>query len=138
MNTDDCNNNSNNDDNNNNNNSIEIPSSDILHLLQSHLVECGLHTTSSTLRSESGGNIGLPGLFPSTKGTLLQLATNGQGGDVLQLLDTVDVQRVRRGYLEDMEEESKHGSSSGGGGGENNSNSSIIIALALFIFKMSN
>jgi hypothetical protein len=86
---------------------INIPSSDLLHLLQSHLIESGLHATSSTLRSESGG-IGLPGLFPSSKGALLQAAKDGRWGEVLQLLDSLDLERCRRNYFDDLTFAKKH------------------------------
>ena len=90
----------NNNNSDNNSTTIDIPSSDILHLLQSHLIECGLQTTSSTLKLESGG-VGLPGLFPTSKTNLLHYAHNGQWGDVLQLLDGLDLERVRKSYLDD-------------------------------------
>ena len=99
---------------------IDIPSSDILHLLQSHLIECGLHATSSTLRSESGG-IGLPGLFPASKGALVQAAQDGRWGEVLQLLESLDLERCRRCYCDDYAfAKNHHGGGGGGGGGIEN------------------
>ena len=40
-------------------------------------------------------------LFPSSKGILITSATEGRWGEVLQLLESLDLERVRRGYLED-------------------------------------
>ena len=126
-------NNSNN--NNNNSTTIDIPSSDILHLLQSHLIECGLQTTSSTLKLESGG-VGLPGLFPTSKTNLLHYAHNGQWGDVLQLLDGLDLERVRKSYLDDYyfnnNKQHQHDDDVINDGGANNNisnNSKIITPL---------
>mmetsp|Transcript_21247 Transcript_21247/g.44313 ORF Transcript_21247/g.44313 Transcript_21247/m.44313 type:complete len:778 (+) Transcript_21247:104-2437(+) len=111
-----------------NNNTMQIPSSDILHLLQSHLTECGLHATSSSLRAESGGLIGLPGLFPSSKGTLVASCQDGRWGEVLQLLENLDLERSRRSYLEDysfgIED---NGDSRDDGGNELGQQSSKII-----------
>ena len=113
---------------NNYNSTIHIPSSDILHLLQSHLIECGLQTTSSTLKLESGG-VGLPGLFPTSKTNLLHYAHNGQWGDVLQLLDGLDLERVRKSYLDDyyFNNNKQHQHDDDGGANNNNSNNSKII-----------
>ena len=121
--------------NSNYNSTIDIPSSDILHLLQSHLIECGLQTTSSTLKLESGG-VGLPGLFPTSKTNLLHYAHNGQWGDVLQLLDGLDLERVRKSYLDDYyfnnNKQHQHDDDVINDGGANNNisnNSKIITPL---------
>ncbi|KAL7543243.1 hypothetical protein ACHAXR_012597 [Thalassiosira sp. AJA248-18] len=124
---------------------IDIPSSDLLHLIQSHLTECGLHATSSTLRLESGGVIGMPGLFPSTKGTLVHNAQEGRWGEVLQLLESLDLDRVRKSYLEDYNRsivsnyyndggdggdgEQHDGGSGGAPAAENNNNSSSLLII---------
>ncbi len=109
---------------------IAIPSSDILHLIQSHLIECGLQATSSTLRSESGG-IGLPGLFPTSKGALLQAAQDGRWGEVLQLLSSLDLERCRRNYCEDCAFANNYHHHGNGDGGKNNENGSPWIVTPM-------
>ena len=107
-------------------NTIDIPSSDILSLLQSHLSECGLQSTSSTLKAESNG-IGLSGLFPNSKSQLLAAATSGNWGTVLSILDTLDLDRYRKSYLDDL---NHHNNNSGNNTANNNNNdtSSTIIS----------
>lgn len=56
---------------------IDVPSADVLRLVQSHLTECGLHAAAAALRAEAG-NVGLPGLLPSSKGTLVRAAQEGR------------------------------------------------------------
>ena len=112
-----------------NNNTIDIPSSDILSLLQSHLVECGLSQTSSTLKIETNG-IGLSGLFPNSKSQLLSASSSGNWGEVLSILDTLDLNRYRKSYLDDL----NHNSNNSNGANNNNNSqddtsSSIISPL---------
>ena len=111
---------------------MNVPSADVLHLIQSHLTESGLHATSSTLRSESGG-VGLPGLFPASKATLLQSSRDGRWGEVLELLSALDLERVRRSYVEDYSRANREGGEGGGADNHNNEQqqrySSIVTPL---------
>jgi len=103
-------------------NTIDIPSSDILSLLQSHLVECGLSQTSSTLKAETNG-IGLSGLFPNSKSQLLSAATSGNWGEVLSILDTLDLDRYRKSYLDDLNHNNNNNNNNNNSGANNNNNS---------------
>jgi len=79
------------------------------------------------------------GLFPNSKGVLVTSATEGRWGEVLQLLESLDLERVRRGYLEDYScaqrddvgGEKKEGDDGDGGnaGGEDKEYSSIVMPL---------
>jgi WD40 repeat-containing protein SMU1 len=79
---------------------ITIPASDILSLIQCHLIESGLHSTSSCLATESTQKC--PGLTPSSKSTLICAAIDGRWGEVLTMLDMVDVERYRRCIIDDL------------------------------------
>jgi len=88
---------------------------------------CGLQNTSSTLKAETNG-IGLSGLFPNSKSQLLAAATSGNWGEVLSILDTLDLDRYRKSYLDDL----NHTNSNSGGANNNISNdtsTSIISPL---------
>jgi len=108
-------------------NTIDIPSSDILSLLQSHLIECGLKTTSSTLKVESGG-IGLSGLFPNSKSQLLAASSSGNWGEVLSILDTLDLDRCRKSYLDDLNHNNNNNNSGANSNNNSNDTSSTIIS----------
>ena len=80
---------------------ITIRSSDILSLIQCHLVESGLHSTSSRLASESTQKC--PGLTSASKSSLIRAAMDGRWGEVLIMLDMVDVERYRRCIIDDSD-----------------------------------
>ena len=56
---------------------LDVPSADVLRLIQSHLIEAGLHASVAALKTEAG-DIGLPGLLPSSKATLVRAAQEGR------------------------------------------------------------
>ncbi|KAL7481778.1 hypothetical protein ACHAW6_007447 [Cyclotella cf. meneghiniana] len=87
-------------------NTLDIPSSDVLRLILAHLTESGLHQTCSALRRESG--VGMAGFVPASKGLLLTCAEEGRWGEVLEVLDALDVERYRKCYLEDYLAKSVH------------------------------
>ncbi|KAL7541480.1 hypothetical protein ACHAWF_006944, partial [Thalassiosira exigua] len=77
--------------------SLPVPSADVLRLVQAHLIESGLRSSASALRAESGG-VGLPGLLPSTKGTLVDAARGGRWGEALKALDGLDLERAKAAF----------------------------------------
>ena len=110
-------------------NTIDIPSADVLRLLQAELVSSGLHATSAALRRETGGSVRLPGLFPSSKGLLIASATEGRWGKVLELLDGLDLARARRWFLEDCQHAGAADHGDEGDGDEDGGASSIVTPL---------
>ena len=80
-------------------NTNDIPSADIIRLILAHLTESGLHSTCTTLRNESG--LGMAGIFPTSKGRLLSCAEEGQWGEVLEILDFLDLERYKQNYVND-------------------------------------
>jgi len=76
----------------------DIPSSDVLHLLLAHLTESGLHGSASSLRGEGG--IGMPGLTAESKASTVAACEGGDWAGVLEVLDTLDYDRVRRCHAE--------------------------------------
>ena len=71
---------------------LTIPSADIIRLILHHLIECGLHETAKTLRSESG--IGTTSTFTNDNNgksnNLAQLCKNGEYGALLEHLQMLD------------------------------------------------
>jgi hypothetical protein len=65
---------------------LTIPSSDIIRLIGSHLLEAGLHETFRTLQAESG--VGLAGSLSTINFTAL--ATAGNWTPILNHLQTID------------------------------------------------
>lgn len=80
-------------------NASDIPSADIVRLILAHLTESGLHSTCTMLRRESG--LGMAGIFPSSKGRLVSCAEEGQWGEVLEILDYLDIERYKQNYVND-------------------------------------
>lgn len=80
---------------------ITIRSSDILSLIQCHLIESGLHSTSSCLASESLQKC--PGLTSASKSSLICAAMDGRWGEALMMLDMLDVERYRRCIIDDLD-----------------------------------
>lgn len=80
---------------------ITIPASDILSLVQCHLIESGLLSTSSCLASESTHKC--PGLTSASKSSLICAAMDGRWGEVLSMLDMLDVERYRRCIIDDLD-----------------------------------
>ena len=80
---------------------ITIPSRDVLSLIQCHLVESGLTSSSRVLAAETGGSGMCPGLTSSAKTRLVDAAIDGRWGEVLSHMETIDVDRVRCSRMED-------------------------------------
>ena len=123
-----------------------IPASDVLSLIQTHLVESGLHSTSRALALESGGLARCPGLAPPAKSSLVRAASRGSWGEVLSVLHDLDVERARRGggggldddgdilrrrlRLRETGDNGDVGDDGGGGGGGRPSSTSASPAVA--------
>lgn len=56
----------------------------------------------------------MAGIFPTSKGRLLSCAEEGRWGEVLEILDSLDVSRYRRGYIDDYCKSEKHSDENGG------------------------
>jgi hypothetical protein len=80
-------------------NKIDVASADILRLILTHLTESSLHQTCQALSTESG--VRMAGLVGPMKGQLISCADGGRWGECLQILSQLDLQRYRRGYIED-------------------------------------
>lgn len=80
-------------------NKIDIPSADILRLILTHLTESNLHQSCQSLSQESG--VSMAGLVGPSKGQLISCAEGGRWGECLEILTGLDLQRYRRGYIDD-------------------------------------
>jgi len=80
-------------------NKIDVASADILRLILTHLTESSLHQTCQALSTESG--VRMAGLVGPMKGQLISCADGGRWGECLRILSQLDLQRYRRGYIED-------------------------------------
>jgi hypothetical protein len=80
-------------------NTADIPSADIIRLILAHLTESGLHATCATLREET--SLGMAGIFPTSKGRLIACAEEGRWGEVLEIIECLDVERYRKNYIDD-------------------------------------
>lgn len=94
---------------------LDVPSTDVLHLLLAHLTESGLHGTASSLRSESG--VGMPGLTAESKASAVAACGSGDWAAVLEALDSLDYDRVRRCHAEDAAAAGDGEEEDGGGSG---------------------
>lgn len=79
---------------------MDVPSADVLRLIQHHLTECGLHEACRAVREESG--VGASG----THSNLRASASSGRWGEVLSSLSQLDrdVHRRVRGLSEEVHE----------------------------------
>jgi len=93
-------------------NKIDIPSADILRLILTHLTESNLHQSCEVLCQESG--VSMAGLVGPSKGQLISCAEGGRWGECLEILAGLDLQRYRRGYIDDYCK--AHGNSGGDDG----------------------
>eukprot|EP01083_Nonionella_stella_P119321 356603_1 len=66
---------------------LPIPSSQLLNLIQHHLVEAGLAETARTLLAET--SVGSRGLLPHAHTNLIRCAKNGDWGSVLKTLSGI-------------------------------------------------
>ena len=80
-------------------NKIDVASADVLRLILTHLTESSLHQTCQALSAESG--VRMAGLVGPMKGQLISCADEGRWGECLEILSQLDLQRYRRGYIED-------------------------------------
>ncbi|KAL7438679.1 hypothetical protein ACHAXM_006562, partial [Skeletonema potamos] len=101
-------------------NKINIPAADILRLILTHLTESNLHQSCQSLSQESG--VYMAGLVGPSKGQLISCAEGGRWGECLEILAGLDLQRYRRGFIEDYLK--ARGGDAGGGAHE-----SIITPL---------
>ena len=73
--------------NNNHNNILTIPATQIIHLIQHHLLESGLTSSFQSVQNET--QLGCTGLFQHVHVQLIQYVKNGEWGLVLDLLSTL-------------------------------------------------
>mmetsp|Transcript_1030 Transcript_1030/g.1593 ORF Transcript_1030/g.1593 Transcript_1030/m.1593 type:complete len:718 (+) Transcript_1030:115-2268(+) len=108
--------------NTNDDNKIDIPSADMLRLILTHLTESNLHQSCQSLSQESG--VSMAGLVGPSKGQLVSCAEGGRWGECLEMLDKLDLQRYRRGYIDDYCK-----ARGDGGGDDGGAHESIITPL---------
>lgn len=103
-------------------NKIDVPSADILRLILTHLTESNLHQSCEALSLESG--VSMAGLVGPSKGQLISCAEGGRWGECLEILAGLDLQRYRRGYIDDYCKATGHD-----GDDDRNTHETIITPL---------
>jgi len=71
---------------------MDVPTSDVIRLVQAYLTEQGMHQSVRCLQAESGG-VGMAGLPSSARNNLRFYAASGQWNSVLESLALVDRRR---------------------------------------------
>lgn len=104
-------------------NKIDIPSADILRLILTHLTESNLHQSCEALSQEAG--VSMAGLVGPSKGQLISCAEGGRWGECLEILAGLDLQRYRRGYIDDYCK--AHGHDGDDDGNDNGNDHEAII-----------
>ncbi len=85
-----------------NNSTVKVESSDVIRLIEAHLVESGLHESSRVLREESG--VGSAGLASSSHSLLMKYCVTGEWGKILKILSVLRQGLVPRHLLANVYE----------------------------------